>query len=616
MSALRASGPARLAGFVAAAALVVVAAALAVRLAGRREMPRPAALAPPPAGRAVDRKEQVRHEEYKNGKLAAAVRGDAFFLGPDGRDHLRGAVEVIQYGPAGEIVSRLTADEVAYDKAALRFDVSGRVRVAAGGVILEGGSFVYDKAAGTFGTKAGGRFASKTMSGEAQEVCYAEGPDEVRLGGGFKAGTAAEDGSGGGLVLSGDSFVFDRRGRRGRADGRAALEGPAFEGLAGTVQFVVSEDGSFLESAVLEPAAEVRFHGKGTPGGGSGEVRAERIEVSFVRDPLGLGAIQASGRSRLSLRSAPDRTVAVLAPKTLLSFDRALGLWTWSASGGVRAEIAEAGRPGRALEGDEAVFDGAGVLGIHGRSGRPAVADSDEARIEAPKILVASDGGRVLATGGVACVLKKEEGRRSVGFFSPRQDVAVSSDALEISPGVSKSLFTGRVLVSQGTDTLRADEIELVGDTGEMRGRGGVRAVRTAAATGPSPGRPIELGGGDMSFAPGPGTLTLAGRAYVLLPEARLEAGTVSAVFGRAGGDLEALAARGAVVVAKGRYEGRGEAASYGAGDGRLVLTGKPVLTDGKGGAARGDKLTFDLADDKIFLENEGTGRTATVIKS
>jgi lipopolysaccharide export system protein LptA len=610
MSAQRASGPARLAGFVAAAGLVAVAAVLAVRLAGRREMPRPAALAPPPAEAAVDRKEQVRHEEYKDGKLAAAVRGDTFFLGPDGRDHLRGAVEVVQYGPAGELVSRLTADEVAYDKAALRFDVSGRVRVEAGGVVLEGGSFAYDKASGTFGTKAGGRFASKTMSGEAKEVLYAEGPDEVRLGGGFKAGT------GGGLVLSGDSLVFDRRGRRGRAEGRAAVEGAAFKGAAETVRFVSSEDGSCLESAVLELAAEVGFQGERPPGGGSGEIRADRIDVAFVRDPFGLEAIQASGRSRLSFRSAPDRTVTVLAPKALLSFSRAHGLGTWSASGGVRAEIAEAGRPVRALEGEEAVFDGAKVLGIHGGSGRPAVADSAEARIEAPKILVSAEGDRILATGGVACVLKKEEGRRAVGFFSPREDVAVSSDALEIRPGVSTSLFTGQVLVSQGADTLRADEIELGGDTGEMRGRGGVRAVRTAAATGPAPGRPIELGGADMSFAPGSRTLTLAGGAYVRLPEARLEAGTVSAVFGGKGGDLEMLTAKGAVVVAKGRYEGRADAASYGAADDRLVLTGMPVLTDGRGGAARGDKLTFDLADDKIFLENEGTGRTATVIKS
>lgn len=616
MSAQRASGPARLAAFAAAAGLIVVAAVLAVRVAGRREMPRPAALAPPPADRAVDRKEQVRHEEFKGGKLAAAVRGDAFFLGPDGRDHLRGAVEVVQYGPAGEIASRLTADEVAYDKGTLRFDVSGRVRVEAGGVVLEGESFVYDKAAATFGTKAGGRFASKTMSGEAKEVFYAEGPDEVRLGGGFRAGTAADAGTGRELVLSGDSFVFDRRARRGRVEGRAALEGAAFKGMAETARFVALEDGSSLESAVLEGAAEVRFQGEGTPGGGGGEIRADRIDISFVRGPFGLGEIRASGRSRLSLRSVPDRTVDVLAPKALLSFDRTHGLWTWSATEGVRAEIAEAGRPGRALEGDEAVFDGAQVLGIHGLSGRPAVADSDDARIEAPKILVALDGGQVLATGGVACVLKKGEGKRSVGLFSPREDVAVSSDELEIRPGVATSLFTGHVLASQGKDILRADEIELAGDTGEMRGRGGVRVVRTAVATGTSPGRTIELGGGDMSFAPGSRTLTLAGRAYVRLPEARLEAGTVSAVFGRTGGDLEALAARGAVVVAKGLYEGRGEAASYGAADDRLVLTGKPVLTDGKGGAARGDKLTFDLADDKIFLENEGTGRTATVIKS
>jgi hypothetical protein len=41
-----------------------------------------------------------------------------------------------------------------------------------------------------------------------------------------------------------------------------------------------------------------------------------------------------------------------------------------------------------------------------------------------------------------------------------------------------------------------------------------------------------------------------------------------------------------------------------------------PILTDDKGGSARGAKLTFDLADDKILIENEGPGRAATVIRS
>jgi lipopolysaccharide export system protein LptA len=69
-------------------------------------------------------------------------------------------------------------------------------------------------------------------------------------------------------------------------------------------------------------------------------------------------------------------------------------------------------------------------------------------------------------------------------------------------------------------------------------------------------------------------------------------------------------------VLSRGKYEGRAGAASFEAKTDRIVLTGRPVLTDEEGGTARGDKLTFDLADDKILIENEGPGRSTTVVRS
>jgi lipopolysaccharide export system protein LptA len=119
-----------------------------------------------------------------------------------------------------------------------------------------------------------------------------------------------------------------------------------------------------------------------------------------------------------------------------------------------------------------------------------------------------------------------------------------------------------------------------------------------------------------MVYQPDLRILTLSSKASVRLPEAGLEAGSVSVVIGREGKSIESLAAAGGVIVSKEAYTGRSEAAFYEAAADRIVLTGKPVLTDGKGGSARGTKLTFDLADDKILVENEGTGRSTTIVRS
>jgi len=117
----------------AAAVILILATAVVVRLAGRRGGPAPAPVAPPPEDRVVDLKERVLHQEFREGRIVAEIRGASFFRGPDGRNHLTGSVDVENRGPAGEVLSRLSADEVVYDPDSLRFTVVGHVRVEAGG---------------------------------------------------------------------------------------------------------------------------------------------------------------------------------------------------------------------------------------------------------------------------------------------------------------------------------------------------------------------------------------------------------------------------------------------------------------------------------------------------
>jgi lipopolysaccharide export system ATP-binding protein len=614
MSAQRAAGPARLAAVIAAVALVALTASVAVRLIGRRDAVRTAAPAPPPRGRVVDRKERVRHQEFREGRLVAEVCGDTFSLGPDGRNHIQGSVEVVHYGPGGEIGSRLTAEEVVYDKGALVFTVTGRVRIEAGGVVLEGDTFVYDQAKGMFSTLFGGVFSSRALKGRAKGIAYAEGSEEVRLGGGFRLETGSTGPAAEPLTVSGEALTYARRQRRGRIEGGARLEGGGLRGSAAAASIVALEDETGLVSAVLEGEAEVVLDGKEPRADRSLEARADRIALAFPREASRI-ALEISGHARFDLRSPSDRSVNVLAPSAVLHYSRDDGCLTWQAWGGVRVQAAE-GEIGRALEGEEAGFDSNDNLGVRGKTGRPASAESADFRFEAAHIIVHSVADDVLATGGVSGVLKGGEERRRAGFFSPGADVAFSCRGLEFRSGISTFLFTGDVVARQGEGAVRAEELETIGEAGRMSGRGGVEIALTAAAENGSPVRTIVMGGEEMSYRPDTRALSLAGKAFVQLPEARLEAGRCSAVIGREGQSIESLAAEAGVTVSKGDYLGRAEAAVYQAGEDRIVLSGSPVLTDGQGGSARGDKLTFDLADDKILVENEGSARSATVIRS
>jgi lipopolysaccharide export system protein LptA len=621
MSAQRASTPVRLARAAAALVLMALAAVIALRLAGKRpgaaaSSASTAAVEPPPEGRVVDLKERVRHQEYKDGRPVIDVRGASLSRGADGRNHLEGTVEVLSLGSGGETVSRLTADEVAYDPGSLRFTVSGHVRVETGdGLVLEGDSFDYDKGAGLFGTTSGGRFWSAKLSGQAPEISYRESAGEIRLGRGFVLELPAAERSGEALTVSGDSFRYVEGERRGRIEGRASIQGLDFRAMSENAAFLVRADESSLASAALEGAAAIVLTGKGPAGEGSGEMRADRLDLFFSREPSTL-AIRSSSETSLTMRSGAERAETLLAPAALLNVSREDGRCTWLASGGIRVEMTGSAAVRRTVEGAEASFDAAEVLHVTGGPNRPAVADSEEARIEAPWIGVNSASGEVQAMGGVACLLKKSGGRRAVGFFSPQEDISVSSERLDLKPEASVSLFSGKVVVRQGQNILRAERLESAGDTGRMSGGKGVSITLVEPASAEGPGRTVELEGEELDYRSDERALTLSSHASVRLPEAKLEASTVTAVVGPGGRTVESLAAAKSVAVSHGRYTGRSQAAKYEASTGRLILTGKPVLTDDKGGAARGAKLTFSLSDDKIFIENEGPGRATTVVRS
>jgi len=647
MCAQKASAPVRLVRLAVAAILVVLAAAVMLHLLRERGGPRPEAVKPPPEDRVVDLKEKVRHEEYTDGKLRTDVRGANFFLGPDGRNHLTGSVEITGYGPAGEVVSRITADEVVYDNAAVRFGITGRVRVEAGDVVLEGESFEYDKSNGLFRTASGGAFSSKRMTGTAAEISYAEGADEVRLSGGFRAEFASAGRDGEKTVLSGDSFLYGRRERRGRVEGRAVLAGGRWRGTARTLTFEAAEDeGSFISVAfdgaaaveglafasalardlyprasaaemdpLAKPGAPAAADLAGDPE--KSGITADGIGLIFVPGSSRLSSVQARGNTRLSV-SLPEASKSVVQSSGAFVTIGADGeLERWSASGGFRADLDGTTDESRVLEGESVTFDASTrVLLASGLPGRPAVADSRRARVEAPSLAAGPAAGDLEASGGVKCLLKPVEEDRTAGFFSAAEPVFISAASLVFRGGTKSSFFAGEVQAWQDKEFLLAGELDFFEATGEMKGRGGVAAGLVQAAAGATAERRIEVGGEEMAYSAAGRVLSFRKKSYFQMPGARLAAATIDAVLDREGSGIDGLTALTAVVVSKGRYEGRGDRAVYEAGTDRITLTGRPVLVDKEGGSSRGSKLTFDLGDGKIRIENEGQGRSTTVIKS
>ena len=620
MSAQKVSPAVRVARWSAAVILVILLAAVAFHVTGRRGGRDPVAPIPQQAvleEGLVDRKEKVRHTEYLEGKPAADIQAARAFRDPDGRGHLEGGVEVTDYGPDGSVLSRMSADRIVYEESLTRFEISGRVRVALEDVVLEGEHFDYDREAGVFRTRKGGVFSSAGMEGSAAAISYDRVRDEAVLEGGFRIEIDPEEQGEERAVLTGDVLRFRRRIGWGGVSGGARFAHGPIEGTAESLSFGLKTDARFFDSMTFAGAVRIALAAPAENAFERRVIEADMVAVSFFPSGGRVETLEAGGDVRMSFVSHHGQETRLSAARARLKLSEQRELLSWAAAEGFRLESAGENGDAWTVEGGKASGDGdVRTFRAEGEAGRDAVIDSQRFRMAAASLEVTNGGRDIDATGGVKGLLKPRADGPASGLFSGDAPVFISAQRMTHSGEKGHTHFEGMVRVWQDGRRLTAGELDMDEDPDGLRGRGGVEAAFPRSPEGGKDERTIEAGGKEMTYSPADRALVFRGKASVRIPGARLAAEEVVAVVRTEGYGLETMTARTGVVVSRGLTKGQGREARYDPEAERLVLLGKPVLVDGEGRSTSGDKLTFDLADDKIRLENEGRGRSTTVAKS
>ncbi len=617
MTAQKASPAARLAGWAAVLAAVFLTGAVILHLAGRRERPARAedVGAPAPSG-PVDRKENVRHREYLAGRTSAEVVADRYVLGPDGLRHLEGAVEVTDYGPDGAVISRISADEILYDENRSFFRISGRARISVDDIVLQGPRFEYDQAGGVFRTGQRGIFHSERMSGEAGGLSYARGTEEALLTGGFRVSIGAGDPAAEGPVLAGESLRYLRSLMRGEAGGRVRFVDGRIEAAAEALAFALDEEGRAFRAMDLDGKPSITLTGPPGDAAGSLTLRSDAISASFSPDAGIVETLDARGGAGLSLESPAGWRVLLTAGRIKVFLDEAGEVRRWAASGGFRMEYAGGPERDWTLEGADAEGDG-GLRSLRASagSGGEVALESDRFRVAAP-VLDLEDEGRIVRAEGGFKGQWQARADAPLGFFSSEEPLLVSAGRMERSESSGQSRFEGTVRIRQADRSIESEDLRVDEVTGEIQARGRSEARFPHGPGRGADGETVEAGGETLSYSPPDRLLVLRGKGTVRVRGAALAAEEIDGLLGESGRGLEMLTARTGVVVSWDRYEGRGGEARYDAAADRIEIGGNPVLVDRDGRVSRGSKLTFDLGDDRIRLENEGHGRSTTVIKS
>jgi lipopolysaccharide export system protein LptA len=615
---------AKTAKWAAVVSLLAIIGVIALHLFLRRPVPAEFLVEPAPAvrqpGEDVDRKEGVEHVLFKGDKGKIKVKADKFYLGEDKLNHLEGNVEVVDYGKTGGQEMIMLADRIDYDQNLNSFRATGRARVKDKDVLIESSSFDYDKKENVFRTDQGVVFSSNRLKANSRTLTYRRRAQTLEFEGDLAIEVRAKMETSLPLSVFGDKFLYKRKPKIGQVDGNVRMSHGKSRGTTDTLTFRLTHDEQEVKSLVLQGAAKTAFFKEtvkdmADPGQ---LVEADEIRLVSFPDESKVSRLNAKGACSLTLSVSAGVRDKVQGRLVDLFFDRAGDLTDFLASGEARVDIAD--RDG----GDEKRIWGKwityhkkeDVLKTVGTDKIPARIDSSRTEVEAGWITVNQESGDMQSSGAVKLVLKPGKDDKAVGFFSKDKPVFITCKDLVYTKANKRFLFKEDVRIWQDKDVVLAKEFEILEDSGEVFGRGGVKASFTHKPKDKPEEERLAIGADEMSYVPKGRVINFAGGSSLNTNAMKLTSANLAIRLKEEGNEMERILAKGKVVILQETKEGRGEEANYDLKTDTVVLTGSPVLVDKEKGITEGDKLTFYLGDGRILIENKERDRSATVIKS
>jgi len=249
-------------------------------------------------------------------------------------------------------------------------------------------------------------------------------------------------------------------------------------------------------------------------------------------------------------------------------------------------------------------------------TGRPAVADSERGRMEAPRILYTRATGLVHGTGGVRARLDQAESSALAGSPLGRGDGPVWVEAEEgfLRNEPREFLFTGDVRAWRAENLLVAKELH--GDEGgdRLTATGSVRTLwkpEDDAANETGPQAPLEVQSNELVYRGSGRTLVYTGDVVAEQEKRTVACSEMVVELAQAGG-MERLVCTGDVRV-EDPEQGRslqGARAVYDPGERTVdVLAaegGKVSMKDRDGNVVEGPRMIYDIDNDRVRVLGRG----------
>ncbi|HXF04884.1 MAG TPA: LPS export ABC transporter periplasmic protein LptC [Blastocatellia bacterium] len=356
--------------------------------------------------------------------------------------------------------------------------------------------------------------------------------------------------------------------------------------------------------------------------GKSGEhktVQADRMELRFFdRDNL-MKELTAEGHVRVEVRpndpqDGPSRIRIATSDHLKAEFDSTTQDIAWIVqSGHFRYREGD-----RQASGERAVYDQAdGAIRLRGN---PEVWD-DRGRTRATEIDLNLRAETIVARGKV---LTAYVNRRATGGAAPfgdaRAPIFLAADRLEVDRQAAAAIYSGGARAWQDDSYVAADVIELRQTERMMIARGSVRSLFYRARRADVPSKeaiPVFVSADRLTYRDALRVVEYAGGVLLKRGSQRLSAERVTVTLKLDVAEIERATAERNVTLTEPSRRALGDHAVYTAATDEIVLTGAPARVDDDRQhlSQKGARLTFLLADDKVFVETDGGSRRVKTTK-
>jgi len=577
----------------------------------------------------VEKREKPEHFEFKGDEKSLHVKADKQFVAEDNNYHAEGSVEIIFFKEREGQDVFLYGGKVIYDKDMTRFKSSDQAKAKFKDLVVESVFLDYDNKEENFWTEEGVRFSSRRLTGSAQKMYYQMKQEKLTLQGDVRLQIEPKTETSSSLKVTGRRLDYDENSKQGKIEGGVQLFYGESRARAEIMKFELFPDGEQIKTLILEKDAWASLAEKDKERSPSPsqsplfvqsvkrEIEGEVIRMRFFHENSELQEVEARGDSSFKFISSTGDFTRVLAESAKFTFDSEGELTEFQALRDARIlKQTEDPDETRLIEGDTFIKQrDSDVLRVKGRGPYDSRVSSQGSDIFAEEMLISLDNNNLEVKDGVKVILKsKTGGEKPIGIFSKEQPVFIQAREMRYFAEQKRFHYNEDIRAWQEKKVLRADEIELFDETGEILCTGSVESTMPHT-TKEGKEEKIKISSQKMTYFPEENLVVYQEKSSLAVRDATLRAQSISVYLGEGDEDIQEIVFRKGVVITQDLGEASGEEAIYDPENESLVLLGNPVFIDKNRGRTEGDKLTFYMADGRILVENKDRERSVTIIK-